>query len=120
MISRYLYRAGHLYDTGVFKTLPAERQVRPGKYTNQPKAPSPHLAADEAKANARPVRDPQPTKAVKPPSPRPYVPTPTITIEPAMSARDARFMQRLCVAGIVVVVAVAVAALALRTFGVPW
>ncbi len=102
MTERTNHKPRHLYDTGKFKTLPPERQVRPQMFDNAPKNGGPHLAADGSKVQSWPT-DPQPTKAVQPPTPRPYAPAPNVVVEPPMSAKDALTMEKACLYGAVLV-----------------
>ncbi len=73
MTDRTEHRPRHLYDTGKFATLPPHMQVRPKKYTNEPKTGSPHVAADGSKVHTWPVQDSDPTRVVQP---RPHTPPP--------------------------------------------
>lgn len=70
----------HLYDTGRFNTLPAHLRVRPDMFVNAPRNGSPHVAAD-----SKPVVlvDADPTRRVQALPPRPPVPAPNVTVEPA-------------------------------------
>ncbi len=108
MISRYLHRGRHLYDTGVFKTLPLERQVRPGKYANQPKPVNPNVTANGSNTFVWPLASPSvdadPTRKVQAlPKPRPYTPTPNVVVEPPMTPKDALTMEKACLYGAVLV-----------------
>lgn len=106
----------HLYDTGKFKTLPPElqpyRPTLPGGNAKTAKT-SPHLVADGKKAHTWPTQDADPTRAVKVPQPRPFVPSPPV--EPPMTAKDALTMQRLCLIAAVVVAVFGALALVAET-----
>ncbi len=98
----------HLFDTGRFATLPPELQpYRPTLPGHNAKRTSPHLAVDGSKAQPWPTQDADPTRALQPP--KPLVPTPLV--EPPMTARDAKFMQRLCLISAIVVAVFGVLAL---------
>jgi hypothetical protein len=107
----------HLYHTGQFKTLPKHLQVRPDMFVNAPRNGGPHLAAD---SKAGPSVDADPTRKVQALPPHPPIPHPNVTVEPPMTARDARFMQRFCTVALAVVLVAAVAALVARIAGVSW
>jgi hypothetical protein len=78
------HKPRHLYDTGTFKTLPPEKQVRPKKYVNEHRgAAGPNVAANGSNTYVWPVVDADPTRKVRTLAPRPAVPMPKVTVEPA-------------------------------------
>ncbi len=104
----------HLYDTGTFKTLPPERQIRPHMFVNGERNAGPHLKADASKPVvwplAGPSTDADPTRQVKALPPFPPLPKPNVVIGPPMRAKDARRLEKWCLIGALVVAAAAAVA----------
>jgi hypothetical protein len=104
----------HLYDTGKFKTLPLEMRVRPKKFANEPKPAGPHAANDGSKVHHWPIQADAPTKVVRPPSPRPHVPSPA---ESSATVQEARATRKALAVAAAVVLIFGVVALLASMFG---
>jgi hypothetical protein len=111
------HKPAHMRNTGAWPTKPLREALRArGHDVPEPalKPASPHVVADDTKANDWPVQDPQPTKPLRVATPKsephPH-PRPNVVVEPAMTRRDIRLMEKLVAVGLWVVLAVVAVAI---------